>query len=295
MLDPEASVNERFVDHIGRLPFLASVAKTWQPVVRSLLSRCDRRVQDALHGTFLGHPLHPVITDVPVGAWTVTATLDALELCGLEQLSPGADVALQVGMVAAVGAAVTGFTDWSDTHGDSRNVGMAHALVNTCALLCYLTGWQMRRTARRRAGIGWAMAGYGLAALAAYLGGELSFGMQVGSKRTASPRRPPTQFVAVCSLEDLQDGALRGVDAQGVPVLLHRRGSSVDAISAVCTHRGGPLADGTVTDGCVQCPWHGSVFRFSDGSVAQGPATFPVASYACRIVDGMVQVAKRGD
>ena len=130
MLDPEFTANYRLVDRIAKMPLLASAARAWQPVVQQALSACGRGVQDALHGTFLGHPLHPMITDVPVGAWTVTCVLDALDACGVDDAQPGADAALAIGTVAAVGAAITGFTDWSDTQEDSRTLGMADDQVH---------------------------------------------------------------------------------------------------------------------------------------------------------------------
>jgi nitrite reductase/ring-hydroxylating ferredoxin subunit/uncharacterized membrane protein len=293
MLDPELSVNRRLVDRLSYMPLLAAVAKAVQPIVRAALDRCGSGVRNALHGTFFGHPLHPVITDVPVGAWTVTAVLDALEICGVPDVAPGADAALCVGIVAAGGAAITGFSDWSDTRDESRNLGVAHATLNSAALLCYVAALRERLRGRRGAGIAWATGGYVLVAGGGYLGGELSFGMQLGARRTGDPHDPPDDFTRACRLDEIEDGNMRRVDLAGVPVLLLRRGSTVRAIAAVCTHRGGPLQDGTLSDDCVTCPWHGSVFRFSDGSVARGPATFPVASYDCRVSNDVVEVRRR--
>ena len=84
----------------------------------------SRGVKDFLNGTWLGHPLHPVVTDIPVGAWTVALVLDAL---GERR---AAKIAVGIGLLGAVGAAVSGLTDWIDTYGKPRRLGVVHAAVN---------------------------------------------------------------------------------------------------------------------------------------------------------------------
>src|SRR5689334_21197682 len=103
--------------------------------------------KNALHGVWLGHPLHPVFTDVPIGAWTTGLVLDAVgairEDDGLER---AADLAIAVGLAGAVGAAVTGLTDWSETQGRSRRTGLLHGLLNVTATVLYATAYALRKS-----------------------------------------------------------------------------------------------------------------------------------------------------
>ena len=261
-----------------------------QPVANAILSRCGASVRNVLHGSPLGHPLHAILTDLPIGAWVTTAVLDVLESRGASGLAAGADGALVVGLLGAAGAGVTGWADWSDTKDDVRSLGMAHAALNSCAILAYLGAYGLRRSRRRGPGIAMAMVGLGFVVTAAFLGGELSFGMQLGVKHTAEPLLPDAAFVPVLPLAALEDGVAKRVDHQGAPVLIRRCGDAVQAMSAICTHRGAPLEEGELSGECVRCPWHGSLFRFADGGVAAGPATFPVARYESRINAGMVEI-----
>jgi uncharacterized membrane protein len=161
--------------------WLDSIAEVAQPAVQSVLQELGDDVKDLLHGTWLGHPLHPVLTDVPVGAWTAAMAIDAIELISGDDSAGGAaDLAVGVGLVGALGAAVTGATDWSETSGKARRIGVAHALLNVAATACYATSLVMRRTGSRRAGIGVSLLGYAIASASAYLGGHLVFGESIG-------------------------------------------------------------------------------------------------------------------
>jgi nitrite reductase/ring-hydroxylating ferredoxin subunit/uncharacterized membrane protein len=286
----ETPSTDRPVDRLARWAPLASAADAWQSVVKKVLESAGPAVVDALHGTPLGHPLHPLLTDVPVGAWTVTAVLDALELAGKDDLAAGADASLAIGIGGAVLAATAGWADWSDADGEAKSLGLAHAGLNAVALGAYAAALLLRRNGNRETGIALGMIGYAFVSAAGYLGGELSFGRGVGVRQTGEPVTPPTDFVTVLDAGELAEGAMHRVEAQGVPVLLYREGETISALSAVCTHAGGPLDEGSVKDGCVTCPWHGSTFRFSDGAAVHGPAVFPVSRYEARIVQGKIQV-----
>jgi nitrite reductase/ring-hydroxylating ferredoxin subunit len=289
VLNPEISANRRAVDRLGKSPFLASLADALQPAVRQVLERAGSGVSDLLHGTPLGHPLHPVITDVPVGAWTVTAVLDALELGGRRDVAFAADAALVVGLLGGLGAIASGLADWSDTGDEAKNVGMAHALLNSLSFSGYVASLALRRGGRRKAGGVTALLAYGVSGLAAYLGGELSFGLQLGMRHTGGPIDPPDDFTPVMSAAALTARPARA-ELNGIPVLVSRTESGVAAISAICTHRGGPLDQGTFADGCVTCPWHGSVFSLADGEVVRGPASFPQPRFEAREVGGRIEL-----
>ncbi len=291
MLNPEISTNRRPIDRLGKSPLLAVIAEIVQPAVRQLLERAGSGANDVLHGTVAGHPLHPAITDVPVGAWTVTAVLDALELSGRRDVAIAADAALVVGLLGGVGAIATGLADWSDTADEPKNVGMAHALLNAIGFSGYVASLALRRAGQRKAGILVALASYGVTSAAAYVGGELAFGLQLGVRHTAEPFAPPDEYTPVMSAATLTASRPVRVNFGGIPVLVSRTETGgVAAISAVCTHRGGPLDQGAFADGCVTCPWHGSVFSLTDGGVVRGPASFPQPRFDARETDGRIEI-----
>jgi nitrite reductase/ring-hydroxylating ferredoxin subunit/uncharacterized membrane protein len=292
-MNPEMTSTQRPIDALGRSTALDGLADAVQPALRKWLEGTDgaqRPIKDLLHGTWLGHPLHPLITDIPIGAWTVTAVCDALDLLGVKRFRDAADIALVIGEVGAWGAAITGLADWSDTKDEPKRVGALHAILNATGSTCYTASFIARRVKARRLGIALAFAGYGIITAAAYLGGELSMGMNLGAKHTAIPIEPSNHFVRVADDASLGDDKMLAGDAKGVPVILARRNGKPKAVSGVCTHRGAPLADGTYADGCVTCPWHASRFSVDDGRVLEGPATFPLASFETRVADGGISV-----
>lgn len=175
------------VSLIERQEWLANLGEALQPWVLETLDNLGEEVKDVLHGKWLGHPLHPVLTDVPVGAWTAAMLIDAVELIsGNKDLGNAADLAVGIGLAGAVGAAVTGAADWSETAGRARTVGVAHALLNIAATGLYATSLAMRRSGSRRAGIGVSLLGYALVSASAYLGGHLVFGESIGVEGSES-------------------------------------------------------------------------------------------------------------
>jgi nitrite reductase/ring-hydroxylating ferredoxin subunit/uncharacterized membrane protein len=249
-----------------------------------------QEIANALHGRWLGHPLHPVLTDIPIGSWTAAAVLDALEqVTGNRALGRGADAAIGLGIIGALGAAITGLTDWRHTDGRARRLGLAHGLLNTGALALYTTSMILRQFQARRAGRGVAALGYVVANTAAYLGGHLVFGEQIGVDHTAA-QVPPAEFVPVLPQAELAENELRQVLAHGMPVLLLRRGDRIAAIAGTCSHLGGPLVEGSLEDHSVVCPWHGSRFALDSGAVLNGPATFPQPCFETRVWDGQIEV-----
>ncbi len=242
-----------------------------------------RPLKDALNGTWLGHALHPALTDVPIGAWTAALAMD---LMGERR---GAKVAVGIGLLGAVAAAVTGLTDWTDTYGKPRRLGVVHAALNVTATLLYGASW----FARGKAGGGGfvlSTVGYGIVSLSALYGGTMSLDLQIGVNH-AHATEPPVEEIDVAALADVPDGGMKRVDAGGYPVLLVRRGEQIDAIGAICAHQGGPLEQGTLEDGVVTCPWHRSKFRVRDGSIVTGPTTYPEPAFSVRVIEGRVRIA----
>ena len=160
-----------------------------------------------------------------------------------------------------------------------------HAALNTTALSLYLASLAARARGRRHGGKALSLAGLGVLLGGAYLGGHLSFGTGVDVNRTAWE-----QWTPVLADTELADGQLRKVDAGGVPVLLYRTAGTVYALDSTCSYMGGPLEEGTISDGCVICPWHGSTFRFADGSIVRGPASTPEPCYQTRIQEEHIEV-----
>lgn len=251
-----------------------------------------RQLKNALHGTWLGHPLHPAITDVPIGSWTATLLLDTLWLFNQnDDIATGADATLVLGLVGAGGAAVAGLTDWSDTDGTDRRVGILHGLLNSGVTATNLLSLVLRRTGMRRAGILLSGLGYLVSAYSATLGGELSYAKGIGVNHVAW-EGGPDDFVAVMPEGDLLENKLTRVEASGIPVVLLRQGKTIYAIAATCSHLAGPLDEGTVSDCIVTCPWHGSRFRMDDGSVVEGPAVYAQPTFAVRVRDGQIELRR---
>jgi nitrite reductase/ring-hydroxylating ferredoxin subunit len=247
-----------------------------------------RRVKDFLNGTWLGHPLHPVLTDAAIGAWFTSAMLD---LFGSRR---GADTALAIGIVSSLPTAAAGMADWHDLNGKQRRTGLVHALLNSGALVCFVASLIARGKGSRALGVGLSTTGLTLATGSAYLGGELVYteGTQV-DRNAWAPEVEEWQVAA--RVDDLIPGQLGHgeveVDGEKLPLVLLKRGSTVLALSNTCAHMGGPLNEGTL-DGeqCVVCPWHGSTFDMETGGVVHGPSAYPQPSYETRQRNGNIEV-----
>jgi nitrite reductase/ring-hydroxylating ferredoxin subunit/uncharacterized membrane protein len=245
-------------------------------------------LKDALYGVWLGHPLHPSFTDIPVGSWTMTAVFD---LAGQER---AADTTLKIGVLGALGSAVTGIAQWYDLQNqeEPRRLGALHATMNTAALGLYLASWRMRANGDREAGVATALAGYAIAGTSAWIGGHLSFALGIGVSRNAF-EQPPSKWRTALPEAELVEGQLKKVDVRGNQVALLKQGDRIHATSNTCTHVGGPLDEGELKGTCVTCPWHGSEFDLRDGSVVHGPATSHLTTYETRVSDGNVQIRLR--
>jgi nitrite reductase/ring-hydroxylating ferredoxin subunit/uncharacterized membrane protein len=246
-------------------------------------------VKDALHGVWLGHPLHPVFTDVPIGAWTTTLALDAnAASSGDRSYARAGDFALAVGLAGAVGAAVTGLTDWSETDGRAKRLGLLHGLLNVTATALMTAAYVLRRRRDRSAGQVCTVAGFGVAIASAYLGGDLVYAERIGVTHATTDE--PEHFTPVLASSALAEGAMQHVKANGIDLLLVRQDGLVRALAHACAHLGGPLSEGTLNDGSVVCPWHGSEFRLEDGCVMAGPSTHSQPCFAVRERDGQIEV-----
>jgi nitrite reductase/ring-hydroxylating ferredoxin subunit/uncharacterized membrane protein len=228
-------------------------------------------VKDVLSGTWLGHPLHPMLTDLPIGSWTSAFILDII---GGKRGRNAADMLVGIGIVTALPTAAAGLSDWSDTIGEDRRIGTAHAIGNVAALTLYTLSWRARRRGRRGRGVLLGFMGAGAASVGGYLGGHLVYRKGVGPDRNAWKHGGDEWVELDDELALVGDESPRVVKVGDDDVLVVRQGAAYVAVSNVCGHAGGPLDEGTFDDnGCVTCPWHGSVFRLRDGHVVHGPAT----------------------
>jgi len=238
-------------------------------------------LKDLLHGRHIGHSLHPIATDLPIGFWT-SATL--LDLVGAKK---SARLLTGVGCASAVVAALSGAADWTATHGRERRLGLLHGVLNLAGLACQTAALLSRRHYTR-----WNWIGSAITTGTAYLGGELVYGRGIGVNHDAWTAGP-AEWTPTCRLTDIPDGLMKGVQVEGRSVLLHRNGVVVRAMENACSHMGGPLDDGKVSAGVVTCPWHGSQFRLSDGACLHGPATFHQLRLEARVSNGTVEVRGR--
>lgn len=258
-----------------------------QRVVQGTLR--SQRVRDALHGVWLGHPLHPAMVQVPVGAWISAAVVDLL---------PGqrraATVLVGLGTVSALPAAVAGWNDWAALSRDQRRIGLVHAGANIVGLTLYAGSLAARLNGRH--GLGRALAYLGLSAAGggAYLGGHLAYkqGAQV-SQSVSDLHLIGDGWHPVGDLNSLPQRELVTREIDDVSVILYRHGDDVTVMLERCPHQSGPLGDGEVRqiDGhaCVVCPWHGSAFRLNGGEVVHGPAANDQVVLPTRVVSGRVE------
>jgi nitrite reductase/ring-hydroxylating ferredoxin subunit/uncharacterized membrane protein len=252
-----------------------------------------RLLKNFLHGTWLGHPLHSVLTDVPVGAWTAALVFDRLDgRSGGQRWSRRADGAIAIGIGGATAAAVAGLTDWQHLDGAPRRTGLAHAALNTVALGLYTGSWLLRRRGARGAGRTLAGAGFGVLIAAAHLGGRLVYHDRVGVDH--AQREGPEGFARAVREAELREGQPQRAVIDGVRIVLVRRQGRVHALGEVCAHLGGPLAEGALREDALVCPWHGSRFALQDGRVLDGPATLPQPCFETRVRDGYVEVRRAG-
>jgi nitrite reductase/ring-hydroxylating ferredoxin subunit/uncharacterized membrane protein len=232
--------------------------------------------------------LDPVAEAVAVGSWSAALYLDLL---GGKRHRRAARHLIGLGNLAAVPTALSGASDWADTKGGERRVGLVHALVNDVALMLFVSSWWARRRGRPVKGVALSLAGSGVLSAGAWLGGHLAYGLGVGVDTTAFQHLPLDWTDVAAETAVVSDKPLRA-DADGVPIMLLRQADHIVALADRCTHRGGPLHDGTLDDGTITCPWHGSQFGLADGSVAAGPATRPAPMLETRVTGGRVEVRR---
>jgi nitrite reductase/ring-hydroxylating ferredoxin subunit/uncharacterized membrane protein len=241
-----------------------------------------RPIKDFLNGTWLGHPVHAALTDVPVGAMTVAIVLEVIGQ------PVAADVTVLVGVLSIVATAVTGLADYTDVDGTARSRATVHATVMTTALVLFVVSLVLRAgdPDDRAVPIALLVIGYLVLTVGAEIGGDLVYLIGTNVNRHAW-RGAGKKWIALDlgDLSDIPEGGPTKVKAGINTLILVRTGETILALHEQCAHAGGPLSEGTLVDGCIQCPWHGSRFRLADGHVARGPAMYDQPAYEVRRAD----------
>ncbi|MCV7311756.1 Rieske 2Fe-2S domain-containing protein [Mycobacterium paraffinicum] len=291
-------LGSRVVSAIGRQEWLDRPSYRFEHLLSfafNSLGSARNTVTNALHGVWLGHPVHPPLASLTSGALGTTVALDALSLLPgqpateVRDASKFASRALGVGILASIGSAVTGVTDWQHTHETDRRVGAVHGLVNLVATGLYAQSWWDRRRGRHGRGIALTALGYGITVAGSYLGGALVFESGIGIDQSGARLRT-AEWTPVLPAATLNGKPVR-VEVDGVGLVVCQTSpGEVAAFGELCPHLAAPMADGWVDRGRLVCPWHGSWFAAKSGDVLRGPAAAPLPCYQARLVNGMVEV-----
>jgi nitrite reductase/ring-hydroxylating ferredoxin subunit len=261
---------------LDRVADAAALDKVIDPVRRAVQAVLPQPVKNLLHGTWLGHPVHPVLVHVPVGTWVSAGLLDLIPT-----LRPAATVLIGTGVAAAVPASLSGAADWSQQDVGVRRLGALHAALNGAALGLYAGSLVARKRDRGALGLVLSYAGLGVASGSAAIGGHMSYAQSSGASHATTAARALTQdWMDLGPLDDLPEGrpALRTGKggSVAVPLAVVRRGARVDVFVGACSHLSGALYEGAVEDvhgqACLVCPRHGSAFDLDSGTARRGPA-----------------------
>lgn len=287
---------------MNELPFSKVVAALenaalLDPVVHVVKAVVDgvirpQGLRDLLHGVPIGHALHPIQVQVPVGAWTCAAILDLLP--GQRK---GARTLVGIGVLGASTAVISGYTDWSQLHEQQQRVGIVHAWLNAAAVGLYAVSYLQRRAGGSGRALGFA--GFAAVSASGFLGGHLAYRQAAGANHAEDvPHRFPEGWQVLAPLDTIPEGVPTHQLVSEVPLLVVRRGARVDVLANACSHLAGPLDQGELTEikgeTCITCPWHSSAYALETGKVVHGPSTAPQPRFETRVVGGLVQVMLPG-
>jgi len=243
-------------------------------------------IKDLLHGRWLGHPLHGAATDLPIGLLLGAVILDLLGQ------TAAADVVLLATIVTMLLAALTGMADYADTSGTTLTRATLHSTLMVVALILLVISAVIRAggPADRTVPVALSIIGFLIVSAGAFVGGDVVYVLGNMVSRHAF-RGAGTKWIRldtgeVNDLATLPEATPTKMRAGINDLLVVRIGDTVQALHAVCAHAGGPLDQGTIVDGCVECPWHASRFRLTDGLVRQGPSVYDQPSYEIRSAEG---------
>jgi nitrite reductase/ring-hydroxylating ferredoxin subunit/uncharacterized membrane protein len=271
ILDAQAG----WADPLGKL-FVAIFAALYKPIPI---------LKDFLNGVWLGHPLHPAITDVPIGAYVVAIVLD------FSGQRAAATAAIAVGIVFMLLAALAGYADYIDLEGKSQRFGTVHSSLMLVALVLYVVSFAMRLGAVPSPAEVWlSVIGFLIVITSAYAGGELVYNLGTQVDRHAW-RGGGTKWTALDVTDIPADKPVRAkAGAQTLVVVRHGKG--LEALHDVCAHQGCSLSEGKIVGETIECGCHGSRYRLRDGLVVRGPAVFDQPHFEVREAEGKIEVRR---
>jgi nitrite reductase/ring-hydroxylating ferredoxin subunit/uncharacterized membrane protein len=284
---------ESLTQRVERSPVLSSAGKAVTTPVAKLLQAGP--VKDLLSGTWLGHPAHPPLTDLPISAWTSAALLDLVEVIGgaRDGSRRASDMLVGLGVLAALPTAASGLSDLSDEVEDRiLATGAAHAVSAAAATGLFAASYLARRCGKRTQGVALSLLGTGVLTVAGFLGGHLSYRKGLGVDHNVFDQ-PIEDWTAVLAADELAGGKPQQVSITGHDILLYRAHDTIYALANRCSHRGGPLHEGEIEGREVVCPWHSSRFDLRDGSVTRGPAVAPQPCYETRVREGRIELRSK--
>jgi nitrite reductase/ring-hydroxylating ferredoxin subunit/uncharacterized membrane protein len=239
-------------------------------------------VKDLLHGRWLGHPLHAAVTDIPIGTLLVAVVLD------LAGQRAAADIAIVATILFMLAAAASGAADYVDTDGTARMRATVHSSLMVVALLLLVVSAVLRTGdgADRTVPIALGLVAFLIVSAGAYVGGDVVYVLGNMVDRHAFRGRG-TKWIrldlgGITDPGQLPEATPTKARAGINDLVVVRVGDALHAMHAVCAHAGGPLAEGRVVDGCVECPWHGSRFGIADGRVRRAPSVDDQPAYEIR-------------
>lgn len=244
------------------------------------------------YASIKGHPLHPMLIVYPfaflTGAFGFNVAATATRRRDLADVSQRL---IPAGIAAGLLAALPGLLDYQRSvppDSSAKVRATKHALLNTTALGLFTVSWLLGRSGRRRR-LPLLLQGAASAAMSAagYMGGTLVYRNQIGvDHRYANAGKwqedePGSSESAALAFSGTGLGVdqMKLVRVEDERIVVARTGEGLAAFSDRCTHRGGPLSDGVLICGTVQCPWHGSQFDVNTGKVKCGPATEDIRVY----------------
>jgi nitrite reductase/ring-hydroxylating ferredoxin subunit/uncharacterized membrane protein len=268
-------------------------------------------LRDVLQGKPLRHPLHPLLVHLPIGFFFLVLVLDAasyvFESAGLVR---AAFYALAAGLIGAAVAAVPGFVDYADIRDDhpAKKVATLHMMLNLLMVGIYGASFGLRVGSVDAAStpilpLLVSLGGFAVLSVSGYLGGRIVYeeGVAVGRhrRRTPTPQRTigvavsprakdDQNYVPMIAASDILPGATARVDVNGTVICVVRLEEKFYAFQEFCTHRFGPLSEGSF-HGCeAECPWHRSRFDVRTGKAVKGPAKADLKTWATEVRDGKV-------
>jgi len=281
---------------LDRLDWLRTLSDRLTAVLGPVRERHqDNLVLELMHGgRWVGHPIHPALSDLPIGLWTGVMVLDAMDRDPAPRRGiDAAGLLSAAGILAAGATALTGLTDWTVSDDEDRRVGLLHGLLNTVALGLQGASLGTRMAGRRSTASALGAASLTVTAAAGYLGGHLVYNERIGVNH--APEDFSDKFVPVIDESKLTDNVMQKAMVDEVPVFVVRRGGRIFVMAEKCSHLGGPLSEGKFDGETVTCPWHNSTFAIADGRVLAGPAVYEQPCFEVRVRDGRVEArAARG-